>query len=117
MTIDDDLRDDVRPFADPAARRGDVTILHFALPSPMTEAFAALPGAGAAVSQHYAGRLFRAVRCRGCSGSLRLAGASSATLVGRVDLALGESDFNRQELEASGSSEPASLPIAVDTGR
>ena len=43
LTIDDDLRDDVRPFADPAARRGDVTIFHFALPSPMTEAFASLP--------------------------------------------------------------------------
>ena len=45
LTIDDDLRDDVRPFADEAARRGDVTIFHFALPSPMTGAFATLPGA------------------------------------------------------------------------
>ncbi|MEO5820146.1 MAG: hypothetical protein ABIT71_06535, partial [Vicinamibacteraceae bacterium] len=45
LTIDDDLRDDVRPFADAAARRGDVTIFHFALPSPMTGAFATLPGA------------------------------------------------------------------------
>ena len=45
LTIDDDLRDDVRPFSDPAARTGDVTIFHFALPSPMTAAFATLPGA------------------------------------------------------------------------
>ena len=44
LTIDDDLRDDVRPFADPAARTGDVTIFHYALPSPMTAAFATLPG-------------------------------------------------------------------------
>ena len=43
LTIDDDLMDDVRPFADPAARRGDLTIFHYALPSPMTEAFATLP--------------------------------------------------------------------------
>ena len=43
LTIDDDLRHDVRPFSDPAARRGDVTIFHFALPSPMSAAFAALP--------------------------------------------------------------------------
>ena len=42
--MDDELRGDVRPFADPAAREGDVTIFHFALPSPMTEAFATLPG-------------------------------------------------------------------------
>ena len=45
LTIDDDLRHDVRPFTDPAARTGDVTIFHFALPSPMTAAFATLPGA------------------------------------------------------------------------
>ena len=38
LTIDDDLVDDVLPFADPAARRGDLTIFHYALPSPMTEA-------------------------------------------------------------------------------
>ena len=44
LTIDDDLRHEIRPFADPEARRGDVTIFHFALPSPMTAAFASLPG-------------------------------------------------------------------------
>ena len=43
ITIDDALRDDVRRFDDPEATRGDVTIFHFALPSPMTEAFASLP--------------------------------------------------------------------------
>ena len=32
LTIDDDLAGDVRPFGDPAARRGDLTIFHFALP-------------------------------------------------------------------------------------
>ena len=45
LTIDDDLRGDVRQFSEPAARGGDVTIFHFALPSPMTAAFAALDGA------------------------------------------------------------------------
>src|SRR6185436_11432749 len=45
LTMDDELREDVRAFADPEARRGDVTIFHFALPSPMTAAFAALDGA------------------------------------------------------------------------
>ena len=28
LTIDDDLEGDVRPFANPEARRGDVTIFH-----------------------------------------------------------------------------------------
>src|SRR4029079_3164778 len=44
LTIDDGLRHDVRPFADERARRGDVTIFHYALPSAMTAAFASLPG-------------------------------------------------------------------------
>ena len=44
LTIDDDLRGDVLPFQDAAATQGDVTIFHFALPSPMTEAFASLKG-------------------------------------------------------------------------
>jgi hypothetical protein len=43
MTIDDDLRHDVQPFSDAAARRGDVTIFHYALPSAMSAAFASLP--------------------------------------------------------------------------
>ena len=44
LTIDDELRGDVRAFSEPAAREGEVTIFHFALPSPMTEAFATLRG-------------------------------------------------------------------------
>ena len=31
-------------FTDGGARRGDLTIFHYALPSPMTDAFARLPG-------------------------------------------------------------------------
>ncbi len=45
MTVDDALTGEVRPFDDPAARRGDLTIFHFALPSPMTAAFGSLDGA------------------------------------------------------------------------
>ena len=44
LTIDEALEGDVRPFSDPAARHGRATIFHYALPSPMTEAFATLKG-------------------------------------------------------------------------
>jgi glycosyltransferase involved in cell wall biosynthesis len=40
-----------------------------------------------------------------------------ATLAGRVDLALGDSDFNRQELEALGFERTGVMPIAVNTAR
>ena len=84
LTIDDDLRGDVRPFADPAARRGDVTIFHFALPSPMTEAFAhARRRARPPVPQHHAGVVLRAVRRRSCSGWRRSGRQELASLVGQ----------------------------------
>jgi len=51
LTVDDDLKDDVQPFADPSAHRGDVTIFHYALPSPMTAAFGAL-GHGRVLQYH-----------------------------------------------------------------
>jgi glycosyltransferase involved in cell wall biosynthesis len=117
LTIDTDLERDIRPFTDPAARRGDATILHYALPSPMTAALAALPG-GRVLHYHnitpasyfapYDPALFRLAV---------LARRELATLAGHVDLALGVSDFNRRELESLGFAPTAVLPIAVDTSR
>src|SRR5205085_10050187 len=46
-----------------------------------------------------------------------LARQQLATLAGRVDLALGVSEFNRRELEALGFSPTGVLPVAVDTAR
>src|SRR5262249_55088066 len=40
-----------------------------------------------------------------------------ATLAGRVDLALGDSEYNRHELEALGFARTGVFPIAVDTRR
>jgi glycosyltransferase involved in cell wall biosynthesis len=40
-----------------------------------------------------------------------------ATLAGRVDLALGDSEFNRRELEELGFAPTGVMPIAVDTRR
>jgi glycosyltransferase involved in cell wall biosynthesis len=117
LTIDDDLREDVRPFAHPDARRGDVTIFHFALPSPMTEAFASLAGrrvlqyhniTPAAFFAPYDAQMFRLAA---------LGRRELQTLAGRVDLALGDSEFNRQELEALGFAPTGVLPIAVNTAR
>jgi len=117
LTIDDDLRGDVRPFSDPAATRGDVTIFHFALPSPMTARFAALDGVKilqyhnitpAAFFAPYDPQLFRLAA---------LGRRELATLAGHVDLAVGDSDFNRRELAALGFTRTGVLPIAVNTER
>lgn len=117
LTIDDHLEGDVRPFADPAARRGDLTIFHYALPSPMTAAFASLDR-GRVLQYHnvtpawyfapYDPALFRLAS---------LGRQELSTLIGRVDLALGDSEYNRRELEALGFAPTGVFPIAVDTTR
>jgi L-malate glycosyltransferase len=117
LTIDDDLRNDVRPFADPAAVRGDVTIFHFALPSPMTEAFAALSGTKVLQYHNITPAAFFAPYDAGLFRLAALGRRELAALAGRVDLALGDSEFNRQELETLGFSRTGVLPIAVDTER
>jgi glycosyltransferase involved in cell wall biosynthesis len=117
LTIDEDLDGEVHPFADPSSRRGDVTIFHFALPSPMTEAFAALPS-GRILQYHnltpasyfapYDPALFRLAT---------LGRRELRSLAGRVDLALGVSEYNRQELEQAGFTRTDVLPLAVDVSR
>jgi glycosyltransferase involved in cell wall biosynthesis len=117
LTIDDELRHDVRAFDTAAAARGDLTIFHYALPSPMTEAFAAL-AKGRVLQFHnitpasyfapYDPALFRLAS---------LGRRELATLVGRVDLALGDSEYNRRELDALGFARTGVFPIAVDTTR
>ena len=102
LTIDDDLQDDVRPFDDPAARQGDLTIFHFALPSPMTEAFASLRGGRVLQYHNVTPAAFFAPYDPALFRLASLGRQELATLVGRVDLALGVSDYNRQELEALG---------------
>jgi L-malate glycosyltransferase len=117
LSIDDDLKGEVRPFNEPAARRGEVTIFHYALPSPMTEAFGSL-SSGRVLQYHnvtpapyfapFDATLFRLAA---------LGRQELATLVGRTDLALGDSEFNRQELESLGFARTGVFPIAVDITR
>src|SRR5438105_12768400 len=117
LTIDDALKHDVRPFTDRRATRGDLTIFHYALPSPMTAAFASL-GSGRVLQYHnvtparyfapYDPALFRLAA---------LGREELATLVGRVDFALGDSEYNRRELDAVGFDRTGVFPIAVDTAR
>lgn len=117
LTIDDDLRGDVRPFSDPAARGGDVTLFHFALPSPMTDAVARLDGKRVLLYHNVTPAHFFAPYDPALFRLASIARQELATLVGRVDLALGVSEYNRQELAAIGFSPTGVLPLAVDTER
>ena len=116
LTMDDDLKGDVRPFTDPAARRGDLTIFHFALPSPMTEAFASLSGGRILQYHNVTPAAFFAPYDPGLFRLAALGREELATLVGHVELALGDSDFNRRELGRSARADRR-VPIAIDTSR
>ncbi len=117
LTIDDDLREEIRPFGDAAAAAGDVTVFHFALPSPMTEPFAALGGARVLQYHNITPAHFFAAYDPQLFRLAALGRRELATLAGRVDLALGDSEFNRLELEALGFAPTGVMPIAVNTAR
>ena len=117
LAIDEDLKSDVLHLSEPSARDGDVTILHFALPSPMTEAFTRLRGGRILQYHNVTPASFFAPYDAGLFRLASLARRELRTLVGRVDLALGVSEYNRQELESLGFASTSVLPLAVDLSR
>jgi glycosyltransferase involved in cell wall biosynthesis len=117
MTIDDDLRGDVIPWTDPGASRGDLTIFHFALVSPMTEAFARLRSGRVLQYHNVTPAHFFAGYDTAIYRLAMLGRDDLKSLVGHTDLAFGDSEYNRQELESLGFTNTGVFPIAVDTGR
>ncbi len=117
LSIDDDLSGEIRPWSDPAARDGDVTILHFAVPSPMTTALGTQPGARVLLYHNVTPARFFAPFDAGICRMATRGREELATLAGRVDLALGVSEYNRQELDDLGFPRTGVLPLLVDTRR
>jgi glycosyltransferase involved in cell wall biosynthesis len=117
LTIDDDLREDVRPFEDPTSRLGDMTIFHFALVSPMTAAFAHLPRGRVLQYHNVTPAHFFAEHAPAISRLASLGRDDLKTLVDGTDIALADSAFNRRELESLGFRNTGVFPIAVDVNR
>ena len=82
----------------------------------MTGAFATLPGARVLQYHNITPAHFFAGYDANMFRLATLGRRELATLVGHVDLALGDSDFNRRELEALGFAPTGVMPIAVDSG-
>ena len=117
MSIDDDLRGDVIPWTDAGASRGDMTIFHFALVSPMTDAFARLNTVRVLQYHNVTPAHFFAGYDAGIYRLAMLGREDLRRLVGQTDRALGDSEYNRQELEDLGFTNTGVFPIAVDTDR
>lgn len=117
LTIEEGLAHEIKPWTDPASRSGDVTFLHFTLPSPMTDAIARLPGTRVLVYHNVTPARFFAPFDDTICRLVTLGRRDLATLADRVDIAVGVSEFNRQELESLGFPRTAVLPLLVDTAR
>jgi glycosyltransferase involved in cell wall biosynthesis len=117
LTVDENMRGEVRPWSDPNARQGDVTILHFAVPSPMSAALATLPGRRVLWYHNVTPARFFAPFDTGIARMAMQGRRELASLAGKVDLALGVSEFNRAELESMGFGETGVIPIIVNTAR
>jgi glycosyltransferase involved in cell wall biosynthesis len=117
IEIDEALAGDVRPWTDGWALAGDVTILHFATASPMTEAFATLPGTRAL---HYhnitPAHFFADFDARVCAVTAQ-ARRELRSLADRTDIAFAPSEYSRMELESMGFARTAILPLALDLDR
>ena len=117
LTIDEEMADEAVPFSAPGARDADVTILHFAIASPLTQAFAALPQGRVLHYHNVTPAKFFAPYDPAVFRIARLARQELAWLAGRTDLALGVSEYNRQELETVGFRDTGVLPLALDLDR
>ncbi|MBN1274477.1 MAG: glycosyltransferase [Candidatus Aminicenantes bacterium] len=95
----------------------DVNILHFALPSPLSKAFIEIPGRKILIHHNITPPEFFS----GFSEEMvRISEAGRRefeSLVPHVDLALADSEYNRQELSQCGFSNTAVFPLFVDLSK
>ena len=83
----------------------------------MTQAFASLQGERIVQYHNITPASFFAPYDAGLFRLASIGRQELKTLVGHVDLALGDSEFNRQELEQMGFAPTGVMPIAVNTER
>jgi glycosyltransferase involved in cell wall biosynthesis len=117
LTIDEGLEDEIRPWADAGSRRGDVTILHFAVPSPLTDALRTLPGARVLQYHNITPARFFAPFDAEIAAMAARGRRELATLADRVDLALGVSEYSRRELDELGFAHTDVMPLVIDADR
>ena len=118
--IDDDLAGDGRPYAEFAtsgAGPDDVVILHYALPSPMTDHLRSFAGRRVLLHHNITPPEFFASWDPEMVRICALGREQVASLRGDVDMALADSEFSRRELEEAGFARTGVLPIFMDFAR
>ena len=118
LELDGDLEGDGRHFSSfrPGGKQ-DVVILHYALPSPLNAALREHRGRRVLIHHNITPPEFFAGWDEEMVRICRLGREELPSLVPHVDLALGDSEFNRLELEAAGFPRTGVLPIYLDFAR
>ena len=92
----------------------DVTILHYALPSPLTEAFTELPSRKVLLYHNLTPHAFFEGFSTEMVRIARLGREELALLAPHTSMALADSEFNRQELDTIGFPKTQVFPLFVD---
>jgi len=99
-------------FTEPGAE--DVTLLHFALPSPLTPAFKNLKSRRVMIYHNITPESFFEPYSAEMARLTRLGREELRSLAAFTDLGLADSEFNRLELESMGFSRTLVFPLFVD---
>ncbi len=98
----------------PAPDKKDITLFHFALPSPMTQAFKEIPGKKALIYHNITPPEFFKDFSEEMERITRIGREEVACLAGHTHLALADSEYNRQELESFGFKRTEVFPLFID---
>jgi L-malate glycosyltransferase len=118
LELDADLVGDGRPFEEyHSDSTDDVVILHYALPSPLTEALLGHRGQRVLLHHNITPARFFVGWDEEMVRICDLGREQLGSLAAHVDLGLADSEFNRLELEALGFRRTGVLPIYLDFRR
>jgi len=115
LSRDEGLEENSKLFAEyQTPSHSDITILHFALPSPLTKAFTRLSSRKVIIYHNRTPQEFFEDFGQEMVRISRLGREELQSLVPHVALALADSEFNRQELDQLGFQRTEVFPLFVD---
>jgi glycosyltransferase involved in cell wall biosynthesis len=118
LELDDELEGDGRPFSQwRAGTAGDVVILHFALPSPLSAALESHRGRRVLLHHNITPPEFFVGHDPEMVRICAIGREELRRLAPQVDLGLADSEFNRRELEEAGFVRTGVLPVYLDFRR
>lgn len=101
----------------PQPSLSDITILHFALPSPLTQAFMKLPSKKIIIYHNITPPEFFSEFSQEMARISRLSKKELEPLVPHVSLVLADSEYNRQDILKLGFKSVEVFPLFVDFGK